>query len=353
MFLIQSLSRSPRGIRSLPRVALLVLFATAACESTPDLETRVRQFALSGVDKLTEDRNLHADHYPASNERRIDLFQPHIANLKGGYVGVGTDQNLTFVAWARSDFAWLIDFDYVSVDVNRIHLFFISQAPTFAEFRVLWDRKNRKSSFALLEKRFASEPDFYRIRNAFKVAHRGWNDVPGRLKELDYMVRNFKLETFVNNPADYAYIRAMVLENRIQAVPGDLKGPTTLIAIGDAARRMGMPIRVVYTSNAEEYMRFPEQMRKNLLGLPVDDRGLIIRTTTTGTKNELGFPDGEKYPETFPFHYNIQPLPVFQAWLARGENFRLLDMIRHSRQLAKGMSIQEKTPEALGQSGAQ
>ncbi|MCR9141450.1 MAG: hypothetical protein NXI24_04300 [bacterium] len=329
---------------------IAVLFVSA-CETTPDLESRIRQFNLAQVDKLTEDRNLHADHYPASNERRIDLFRSHIADLKGGYIGVGTDQNLTFVAWAKSDFAWLIDFDYVSVDVNRIHLFFISRAATVQDFRKLWDRKNRKSSFALLEQRFASEPDFYRIRNAFKVAHRGWNDVPERLKELDYMVRKFKLETFVNNPADYAYIRKMVLENRIQAIPGDLKGPTTLLAIGEAARRMEMPIRVVYTSNAEEYMRFPEQMRKNLLGLPVDDKGLIIRTTTTGTKNELGFPDGEKYPDTFPFHYNIQPLPVFQAWLARGENFRLLDMIRHSRKIEKGMSIMEKTPQALAQSG--
>lgn len=336
------------ALRLVVFAAIVGSLALIACESTPDLETRVRQFALSSVDKLSEDRNLHADHYPASNERRIDLFRPHIANLKGGYVGVGTDQNLTFVAWARSDFAWLIDFDYVSVDVNRIHLFFISQAPTFAEFRKLWDKKNRKSSFALLEKRFGSEPDFYRIRNAFKVAHRGWNDVPERLKELDYMVRKFGLDTFVNNPGDYAYIRQMVLENRIQALPGDLKGTTTIIGIGDAARRMQMPIRVVYTSNAEEYMRFPEQMRNNLLGLPADEKGLIIRTTTTGTKNELGFPQGERYPETFPFHYNIQPLPVFQAWLARGENFRLLDMIRHSRKISQGMSIQEKTPQALG-----
>ena len=338
------------------RSCLLSIFAglllLLACRSTPDLEERVRDFALPSVDKLTEDRNLHADHYPASNERRIDLFKPHIAGLQGGYIGVGTDQNLTFVAWAKSDFAWLIDFDYVSVDVNRIHLFFISRAATFADFRELWDRKNRKSSFALLEQRFAAEPDFYRIRNAFKVAHRGWNDVPERLKELNYMVRKFGLQTFVNNPEDYAYISQMVLENRIQAIPGDLKGPTTLLAIGDAARRMQMPIRVVYTSNAEEYMRFPKAMRKNLLGLPVDEKGLIIRTTTTGTKHELGFPNGEKYPDTFPFHYNIQPLPVFQAWLARGENFRLLDMIRHSRKLEKGMSIMEKTPQALNASSA-
>ena len=328
--------------------ALLVSLILAGCQSGPDHAELVREFRLPRMDKLTEDRNLHADHYPASNERRIDLFKPHIQGLGGGYVGVGTDQNLTFIAWARSDFAWLMDFDYVSVDVNRIHLFFISQAPTFADFKNLWDRKNKTTSFALLEKRFGNEPDFYRIRNAFKVAHRGWNDVPERLRELDLMIRRFKLDTFVNNPQDYAYIRKMVEENRIQAVPGDLKGEITMREIGDAARRMNVPIRVLYTSNAEEYMRFPEPMRKNLLGLPVDQKSVIIRTTTTGTRQELGWPDGEKFPETFPFHYNIQPMTVFHVWLARGQNFRLLDMIRHSRKLQKGLSVQEKTPDALG-----
>ena len=320
------------------------LLAVTACVSAPSVAALVERSQLPAVDKLTEDRNLHADHYPASNERRIDLFQKHIAGLGGGYIGVGTDQNLTFVAWAKSDFAWLIDFDYVSVDVNRIHLFFIAQSPDIAAFRRLWDRKNRKTSFAMLEQRFGGEPDFYRIRNAFKVAHRGWNDVPERLKELGYMERKFQLSTFTNSPADYAYIRQMVLENRIVALPGDLKGPNTLLAIGDAARRMEMPIRVVYTSNAEEYMRFPAQLRKNLLGLPVDDRGLIIRTTTTGTKGELGFPTGEKYPDTFPFHYNIQPLPVFQAWLARDKEFRLLNMLRTRRDIQKGLSIVAQLP---------
>ncbi len=334
-------------------IPLIFVLALSACETGPDKRERARHFVLSAVDSLPEDRNLHADHYPSSNERRIDLFAPHIQNLGGGYIGVGTDQNFTFIAWAKSEYAWLMDFDYVSVDVNRIHMFFIRQAPTYAEYKELWQRKNRKSSFELLEKRFGGEPDFYRIRNAWKVAHRNWNDVPERLRELDMMSKRFGLSTFSNNPADYQYIRTMILDNRIQAVPGDLKGSVTMQNIAMSARRMQVPVRLVYTSNAEEYMRFPDPMKANMLALPADEKSLIIRTTTTGTKHTLGYPEGEKFPDDFPFHYNIQPLLVYQAWMRKDGGFRVLDMIRHNRKLEQGLSIQEQTPGQLETAGKQ
>lgn len=347
-----NLRRSPRKIFQIV-LTLLVLSGVSACETGPDKRERARHFVLAAVDPLPEDRNLHADHYPSSNERRIDLFAPHIQNLGGGYIGVGTDQNFTFIAWAKSEYAWLMDFDYVSVDVNRIHMFFIRQAPGYAEYRELWDRKNRTSSFKLLEDRFGAEPDFYRIRNAWKVAHRNWNDVPERLRELDMMSKRFGLSTFSNNPADYTYIRTMILENRIQAVPGDLKGGVTMQNIAVSARRMEMPIRLVYTSNAEEYMRFPDGMKANMLALPSDAKSLIIRTTTTGTRSVLGYPEGEKFPDDFPFHYNMQPLLVYQAWMRKDGEFRVLDMIKHNRKLEQGLSIQEQTPGQLETAGKQ
>ena len=78
--------------------ATALVFLIPLCRSVPDAEERSRLFQLSKFDTLPEDTNLHADHYPASNERRIDLFRSHLNGLGGGYVGVGTDQNLTFVA---------------------------------------------------------------------------------------------------------------------------------------------------------------------------------------------------------------------------------------------------------------
>jgi hypothetical protein len=334
-------SRGAGRLGALALIALTALPLAARDDDRPPV--RISEF-----DRLPEDTNLHADHYPASNEMRIDLFKKHIENIGGGYLGVGTDQNLTFIAWARSDYAWLMDFDYVAVDVNRIHMFFISVSPTYADFKYLWDRRNQAKARRLLEARFGGDPEEWgRISRAFRVAQRGSTDVPERIRDLDSMARRFNLSTFSNNPADYDYIRNMIRAGRIAAVPGDLKGDITMLAIARASREQETPIRLVYTSNAEEYFRFPDAMRRNFRALPVDEKGFMIRTTTTGAKYVLGYPEGEKFPDDFPFHYNIQPLQNFHTWMALPSGFRLLDMLRTGRKLEQGLSIVDKTPEEV------
>ncbi|MBX7056820.1 MAG: hypothetical protein K1X75_02050 [Leptospirales bacterium] len=327
--------------------ALLALWASALIASDSDPLPD-----LSRHDVLPEDTGLHADHYPASNERRIDLFRAHIANLGGGYVGVGTDQNFTFIAWARSEYAWLMDFDYVAVDVNRIHMFFITISPRYADFRSLWEKRNRAQSLRLLEARFGGEPDYPRIRAAFQVAHRGSTDVPERIRDLDYMVRKFSLSTFVNNQDDYNYIRDMIRAGRIRAVPGDLKGDVTMQEIARISEDQDAPVRLIYTSNAEEYFRYPDAMRRNFLALPHDERGFVIRTATSGAKYVLGYPEGEKFPDDFPFHYNLQTIPSFRAWMSQSQGFRLLDMLRTATRVSRGLSLLDKTPAELGFSPA-
>lgn len=310
-------------------------------------EKLVKKLVLKELDDLPKQRWLRADHYPASNERRIDLFRSRIENLRGGYVGVGTDQNLTFIAWAKSDYAFLMDFDPVVVAVNRIHLYFIELSPTFEEFSDLWSRKNRLKSAEVLKAKFGADPDYDLIQTAFQVAHRGSTDVPERLRDLKYMETHFQLKTFTNDPTDYNFIRTMVLEKRIIPVGGDLTAGKTMISIGDAARASGVPIRIVYTSNAEEYIRYPENMRNNFIGLPVDSKSLLIRTATSGAKS-FGFPDGEKYPDDFPFHYNIQGLSNFQEWMKFRSYLSILIVLRNRTTLVKGFSLVDKTPTELG-----
>lgn len=332
--------------RSLIVFALFLAAASLKAGDSDPLPDIERQ------DVLPEDTGLHADHYPASNERRIDLFRERISNLGGGYIGVGTDQNLTFIAWAKSEYAWLMDFDYVAVDVNRIHMFFITISPSYADFRSLWDRRNRVQAGRLLEARFGGEADYPRIKRAFQVAHRGSTDVPERIRDLDYMVRRFGLRTFANDPEDYNYIRNMIRAGRIRAVPGDLKGDVSMQEIARVSADQDAPIRLIYTSNAEEYFRFPDAMRRNFLALPHDERGFVIRTATSGARSVLGYPEGEKFPDDFPFHYNLQTIPSFRAWMSLPQGFRLLDMLRLATKVSQGLSLLDRTPEQLGFRGS-
>ncbi|MCE9596695.1 MAG: hypothetical protein K8S54_01880 [Spirochaetia bacterium] len=341
-----------RKVRFVP--GLILATALLACKSGPptsvdDLspDTFTRAFTLAAVDTLPRDRNLHADHYPASNERRIDLFEPQIRDLRGGYVGVGTDQNFTFIAWAKSDYAFLMDFDEVVVTVNKIHMYFLEISPTYAEYRKLWARQSRQSSFEILKRRFEKTPDWAIVQAAFANAHRGGSDVPGRLDDLDYMAKNHALKTFSNDPAQYNYIREMVMRGRIQAVPGDLTGSKSLHEISAAARRIGIPIRVVYTSNAEEYFRYPENFRSNIADLFVDEKSTMVRTATSGTKYEFGFPPGEKFME-MPFHYNVQPVSNFQTWMKFRRYQSILTVLRGRTPISQGFSTVTKTPLDLG-----
>ncbi|EQA35528.1 putative lipoprotein [Leptospira inadai serovar Lyme str. 10] len=297
---------------------------------------------LNETDPLPADRNLHADHYPASNERRLDLFRSRVEGLGGGYIGVGTDQNLTLVAWAKSEYAFLADFDPITVAINRIHLYFLEISPTYAEFEALWDAKNKKETLVVLEKRFSSDPEFKVIGKAYEIALKK-GGVPQRLGDLKKISKAFDFKSFHNDPNDYDYLRNMVLEGRILAVDGNLLGTKTFRAIGEKATKIHIPIRILYTSNAEEYFRYPDDMRKNFLGLPTDEKSILIRTVTKGAK-VYGFPDGEMFPKDYPFHYNIQSMDNFKIWLNKPGALSTTAILSKRKQIVKGLSVVEGTP---------
>lgn len=67
-------------------------------------------------------------------------------------------------------------------------------------------------------------------------------------------------------------------QKRIAIVPGDLRKDKTLQSIGKAAKALRIPVRVYYTSNAEEFWNFNGNYRKNVLSLPFDEASVALRT---------------------------------------------------------------------------
>ena len=305
-------------------------------------------FIIKEHDELPVKRGLYADHYPTSNERRIDLFMKHIDSIGGCYIGVGTDQNLSFIAKAKSEYAWLMDFDPVIVRVNKIHILFLQIAPDYAEFKRLWLRKNKKESFELVKKHLEKESDFEIIKQAWETAHQNYSGVTERLNEIEYMNKTFGLITFSNNPEEYAYVRQMAQEGRLQALNGDLMGTKSMSSIAQAATKMNCSIRILYMSNAEEYFRYPENFRKNIISLPTDSKSTVIRTMTSGTLATFGFPEGEKFPDTYPFHYNLQPIENLKLWMSFRAYISSVAMLQKRTTLEKGFSRLTATPQESG-----
>jgi hypothetical protein len=101
---------------------------------------------------------------------------------------------------------------------------------------------------------------------------------------------------WLRNPDNYAYIRHLYMQERISIHGGDLLKDKTLYNIGEAAKKLGIKIRVYYPSNAEEFWKFTENYKRNVLNLPFDEASVVIRTVheypwhvTDRAGGELGF----------------------------------------------------------------
>ncbi len=302
----------------------------------------IQNFNLNNFDIIKNKVKLAGEYYAASNERRIDFFYPYIKDLRGGYIGVGTDQNFTFTAWAKSDYAYLMDFDWVALYVNRLHILFFKHSESFNEFKNFWSPKNYKQSIKLIEQEIQDKEE--------KSKHKGiytkvLNIVTERFNDFDYMTKNFNFQSFHNNEEDFLYIKKMINENRIYPVLGDINATVTFQEINQASKRLCIPIRILYLSNAEEYYRYPENFRNNIRNMYIDENSLIIRTASTGAKT-FGYPKGEKYMDV-PFHYNMQKIANLIEWFSI-EKLWIFNMLQHRRDIETGFSILEKTPIEVG-----
>jgi len=259
-----------------------------------------------------------------TNEDRLDLFQKHVEGLGGGCFGVGSSQNLSLAAWARCDFLWQMDFTEIVVAANKINIAFLKAAENRETFRRLWTREARDEALAIIEKEYATAPDLAFIKSAWAKSY------PFQMKRYatdDKVTAKYQFSLWLYDDKLYNHIRDMARGGRIRALKGDLRGPTTVQGIADAARKMKIVLRLIYFSNAEEYFTYGEQFRKNWTAIPVDDKSLIVRTISV-EKNKFPWAPDSHLSTDRGFHYNIQPALNYQSWLnSPRKNLRSRDIL--------------------------
>ena len=114
--------------------------------------------------------------------------------------------------------------------------------------------------------------------------------------------------SFLASPADYRFVRDLSRRQRIVPVVGDFGGPHALRAIGRWMRAQGLTVSAFYTSNVEFYlMRSPAFARfaANLRELPSRPESVLIRAC---------FQYGRSHPAELPGHRSVvllQRLPRF------------------------------------------
>lgn len=260
--------------------------------------------------------------YIKPNESRNYLFLKYIKNLGGGYAGVAADANYSYIATARSRVAWLFDFDILINNLHRTLRAFIMESETVSSFLEKWNPKNRKSSLAILEKYYPDHPEFsYMLR----ILNNHGKELYTHYKTSARKVKTGSEFGWLRNADQYEYIRHMYLNDRIAIVPGDMLKDKSIRSIGNAAKKMGIPIRVYYPSNAEEFWVYNDNYRRNILNLPFDEASITFRTV-----HEYPWHPKKRSGLKGFWHYVVHGALNYQRKLEL-PHYTLMDTFKHHR----------------------
>jgi hypothetical protein len=293
-------------MKSLLSFVLITSFASLAgaqsrlpAEMATPLSGDALRIATAVPDEHTADPG---EHYPVSNEWRHDLWFESVRDLGGAFVGVGTDQCYTLAAAQNAQMIWIVDFDPLVPVVHRMYDVLVRNSPTAAELVARFDEANEDATLALLASEGADE-------GVVRAYRRNRGRFFGYLGRASHITRDGVAGTWLSDPTFYARIRALFLGGRVVARNGDVTGASALRGVGAAATELGVPVRVLYFSNAEQFFRYTDEFNTNVRSLPTDERTVVLRTFRNRRAT---------YPRFDTWHYLTEPMSDFLERLALG-----------------------------------
>jgi hypothetical protein len=252
-----------------------------------------------------EERITTPIHYVQTNERRHDVWFPYLTDKRGIYVGVAADQNYTLIGVAKSEFVFLMDLDWRVTELHRAYEVLIEASETPQILHQRFHEDSADASVELIEQALRGKVDDDRLR-MITMSWRGAREtVYLHLERVIARTEAGVPTSWLSNPEYYAHIRKLYQNDRVRFLVGDLTGKKTLATIGRAAEGLGLPVTVVYLSNAEEYYDYTAQYRQNIKGLPTNENSIVLRTIYS-----------KKWVHADSlWNYQIQPLADYKARL--------------------------------------
>jgi hypothetical protein len=276
----------------------------------------------------------------------------------GAYVGVGPDQNFSYVAAVRPEIAFLIDIRRDNVLQHLLLKALIERAPTRVEFlaglhgrpapsdAASWRTRSIAEIVAWVDSAGTSESLAAALQDEVVLAVSSYG-VPLTADDLGTIrrfhgefirsgmslrfssfgreprpyyptYRQLVLETdlegrpasYLASEEAYATVRQLHLENRIVPVVGDLAGAHAVREIGAVMRELGVELGSFYASNVEFYLWQDgtfSAWAANLATLPAAENAVVIRSY---------FPNFDAtHPSAVPGYYATQTLQPVGALL--------------------------------------
>jgi hypothetical protein len=331
------------SIMQRPRLAVLViscvltlstLFAVPLPVGADTLPRRLtdRDFwaMITDFSEPISDPSFTVDNF-VSNER---TYQDVVSELKlrsqknGVYVGVGPDQNFTYVVAFKPRMAFIVDIRRQNLIQHLLFKAITEMSRSRADFiSRLFSRDKprglrRSSSVQQLFAAFNSvEPNELVFDNNLKmiqrwlVEHHDFPLTPDDLQSLKYVYRAFYLggpslrypgpqqvpvpwfptyaelmeatdqlnvqHSYLANERNYRKLRALQKANLLIPLVGDFAGDKALRAVGSYIKQRDAVVNYFYTSNVEQYLFDGDPWRRfyaNVAALPLSSNSTFIRS---------------------------------------------------------------------------
>src|SRR4051812_16921477 len=238
------------------------------------------------------------------------------------YLGVGPEQNYTYMAAVKPSMAIIFDIRRGNLDLQLMYKALFELAPDRAEFVSLLFAKPRPSGlgpkstvadiFSALARSPKSEPLYVQTLQAIKNNLTKTHALPLAPEDLDgieYVYRAFYLSGFAVRPAPtyaalmtatdedgnfksylaseerFAVVKTLESKNLVIPVVGDFGGPKAIRAVGAYLKAHGANVSAFYLSNVEQYLEQDNKWRQfcgNVASLPLDGSSTFIRSTNRG-----------------------------------------------------------------------
>lgn len=321
--------------------ALALLPALAAAQRLPARLSDAQFWGL--VEQTSEPGGYFRSDNFVSNEVAYQWVLPELRRTVpagGVYLGVGPEQNFTYIAALRPRMAFIVDIRRQNMLQHLVYKVLFERAADRAEFlsllfsrprpagldsttsvdslfnaimivlpdsvlyrttlRALRDELTTKRGYALSAEDLAGvEYVFSAFYNQGPLLDYGYPNMGGRGRWPSYAQVMLESDSagvqrsYLATEASWRVVKALQAGNLIVPVTGNFAGPRALRAVGEYLRGRGASVSAFYLSNVEQYLwRDSLDWRAfydNVATLPVAEHATFIRSVPTFSGN-FGFP---------------------------------------------------------------
>ncbi len=351
-------------------VSVLLLTALAIAvsgrdrhDSLPDSGASGEPIKISEFSKMVQEFSEPGGYFRSDNFTSNETSYLHILDALhelgvsgGAYVGVGPEQNFTYIAKIRPQIAFIVDIRRQAVIQHLMYKAVFQRAQNRAQFlSVLLSRPligsgapgtgaSPQALVEYFEKTPASKTAYGQNLARMQNAIRKDFQIPlseSDLRSLDYVYgmfrdmgldisyswpysnlrspggigsgfgirfpnladlilqvdQNDQMGNFLTSEDDYRFVRTLHFQNRIIPVNGDFAGRKALAAIGSYLSQNKYILSAFYTSNVEQFLfqyGTYDRFIANVQKMPVDGRSVFIRAVARMRQSHPAWQPGHR-----------------------------------------------------------